>query len=40
MWQWASSATMGGAFGDIAEATGASYTPVADDAGMYLRPPA
>jgi hypothetical protein len=37
MWQWASSATMGGAFGDIAEATGASYTPVAGDAGMYLQ---
>ena len=36
-WQWASSATMGGPYTNIASATNAAYTPVADDAGNYLR---
>ena len=36
-WQWARSATRDGAFADISTATSASYTPVAADAGMYLR---
>ena len=36
-WQWASSATMDGAFDTIAEATSSSYTPVEADGGMYLR---
>ena len=36
-WQWASSATMDGTFEDISGAMAAAYTPVAEDAGMYLR---
>ena len=36
-WQWSSSGTAGGGFDDIDGADGASYTPVADDAGNYLR---
>ena len=36
-WQWATSATMGGSFTDIAGATSASYTPAEADAGMYLQ---
>ena len=36
-WQWASSATSGGGFGDITGTTSASYTPVAGDLGKYLQ---
>ena len=36
-WVWASSATSGGTFTAISGATSASYTPVADDVGDYLR---
>ena len=36
-WQWSKSMTMDGTFTDIGTATSASYTPVEDDAGMYLR---
>ena len=36
-WQWAKSMTMNGTFRDIGTATSASYTPVEDDAGMYLQ---
>ena len=36
-WQWAKSMTMNGTFTDIGTATSASYTPVEDDAGMYLQ---
>ena len=36
-WQWASAETMGGTYNDIDNATSASYTPVDDDANMYLR---
>ena len=36
-WQWASSSSMGGSYSNIANATNPSYTPVADDEGMYLR---
>ena len=36
-WQWAKSMTMDGTFTDIGTATSAGYTPVEDDAGMYLQ---
>ena len=36
-WQWASSSTAQGTYGDITGATSASYTPVAGDVGKYLR---
>ena len=36
-WQWAKSATMSGAFTDIAGATNAAYTPVQADDNNYLR---
>ena len=36
-WQWSKSMTMDGTFTDIGTATSASYTPVEDDAGMYLQ---
>ena len=36
-WQWASSDAMDGTFTNISGATSATYTPVAADAGMYLR---
>ena len=36
-WRWASSATSGGTFVDITDATSASYTPVAGDLGNYLQ---
>ena len=35
-WQWASSSTMDGSYTDIQDATGETYTPVADDVGNYL----
>ena len=36
-WQWASADAMDGTFTNISGATSATYTPVAADAGMYLR---
>ena len=36
-WQWASADAMDGTYTDIGTATSASYTPVEDDAGMYLQ---
>ena len=36
-WQWSKSSTKAGAYVDIPGATSASYTPVADDAGAWLR---
>ena len=36
-WQWASADAMDGDFTNIDGATSASYTPVEDDAGMYLQ---
>ena len=36
-WQWASSSTMRGSYGNIANATNPTYTPVAGDVGRYLR---
>ena len=36
-WQWSSSATTTGTFGNISGATSASYTPAAGDVGEYLR---
>ena len=36
-WQWSSSDSAAGAFAEIEDAEEASYTPVADDAGKYLR---
>ena len=36
-WQWSISSTAGGTFSPITSATSASYTPVDDDAGKYLR---
>ena len=36
-WQWARSDAMDGTFTDIEDATSASYMPVEDDQGMYLR---
>ena len=36
-WRWSSSATAGGTFRNISGATSASYKPVADDVGDYLR---
>ena len=36
-WQWASADAMDGDFTNIDDATSASYTPVEDDAGMYLQ---
>ena len=36
-WQWASADAMDGDFEDITGADSASYTPVEDDAGMYLQ---
>ena len=36
-WQWASSDAMDGTFTNISGATSATYTPVADDANMWLR---
>ena len=36
-WQWASSDAMDGTFTDIADATDASYMPVAGDEDMYLQ---
>ena len=36
-WQWASADAMDVAFTNIDDATSASYTPVEDDAGMYLQ---
>ena len=36
-WQWASSDVMDGTFTNIANATSASYTPVAADVSKYLR---
>ena len=37
MWQWASADAMAGTFTNISDANSATYTPVDDDAGMYLR---
>ena len=37
MWQWASADAMDGTFTNISDANSATYTPVDDDAGMYLR---
>ena len=37
MWQWASADAMDGDFTNIDDATMYTYTPVADDAGMYLK---
>ena len=36
-WQWARSSSRSGGFTDIQDADGATYTPVEDDTGKYLR---
>ena len=36
-WQWSRGGSLSGTFTDIADATDVTYTPVDDDAGMYLR---
>ena len=36
-WQWSKSDAMDGTFTDISGATMASYTPIGDDEGMYLK---